>query len=170
MRRAGALTRPAGQGFAKLAEGPLRISFASPSFGQDLACTKFPDWMPLSYFIVPITVFVLSLAFLGMALVRYSDDEIDYEPRSLVQHSLFAYAWHPAPIVLAAVMRSSARTRGAVFLFTVLLLASGILLTVNIYRGFRSKSAAGNRAAAAGICATVGFSTGGLHVLFSLII
>ena len=105
-----------------------------------------------------------------MAMVRYSDDEIDFDQRSTVRHSLLAYAWHPVPLILAVLMRSSVEQRGGVFLFGVLLLASVLLLGVNIYMGFRSRVAAGNRAAAAGICAAIGFSMGGLFLLASLII
>ena len=95
--------------------------------------------MELSYFVVPITLFVLSLAFLGMAMVRYADDEIPCENRLVVRSSLLAYAIHPIPLLIAAPFVHLIRGRGTTFLLAVLLLSCGLLLA-NIYFGFRSGS------------------------------
>jgi len=123
----------------------------------------------LSYFVVPITLFVLSLAFLGMAMVRYSDDEIRCENRLDVRSSLLAYAIHPIPLLIAVPFVHSIRGRGTTFLLAVLLPSSGLLLAANVYFGFRSEVTAGRRAATAGICILIAFFTGGLFPLFSTV-
>jgi hypothetical protein len=128
------------------------------------------EWSHL-YVIFQWVMPVLSLAFLGMGVVRYFRDGMSDPCKRLARRSFIAYAVHPLAFTLGLftmnlldhVLRPSRSLESVIFLAMMLLPSS--LLLASIYYGFRSGSAAGRRIALASICVIVAVLAGDLFLL-----
>jgi len=107
-----------------------------------------------------------------MSVFRYFHDQISGERRRIVRQSLIAFAVHPLPagfaIASASALYSILGEQSVIAIPLLSLILSGVALFASIYLGFRSRVAAGRRAAIAGLCVIVGIVAGDLGLLCGL--
>jgi len=114
----------------------------------------------------------LSLAFLGMGVVRYFSDGLSDQCKISVRRSFAAYVVYPVPLLIALVSghfldnaHSPTHPLQGVIFLAMMLLSTGLLLLANVYYGFRSGVAAGRRGAMAGLSIIVAVFAGDLYFL-----